>query len=219
MMINVIFKKCIFENHFIIMSKSPSQTLILLSSILSTALNPLFSLLFFFGFYAYEKMESAAALKNLFWMMLLVVIPIFGWISWNVKTGRYTNMDVSDRKQRNSLYLFNFTTMAVYITFLHFTNQNFDFILINIFLLILMMTMHFSNFFIKSSMHTAFNVFVSVLFFNLNPYFGLGWLILTALLGFSRVILKRHTIKEVIMGTTIAAIVSIVYLYFYIQNQ
>lgn len=189
------------------------------SNILSTILNPLFSLLFFFGFYAYEKMEYHMALKNLGLMIFFVVIPIFGWIYWNVKSGRYTNMDVSDRKQRNSLYIFNFIIIAVYIEILNLTQQEFSFILINIFLLILMMTMHFSNFFIKSSMHTSFNVFVSVLFFNLNPYFGFFWLGLTVLLGISRVILKRHTPKEVFMGASIATIISIVYLYFDIQNQ
>jgi membrane-associated phospholipid phosphatase len=201
------------------MPQESSPLNISLSKVLSTVLNPLFSLLFFFGFYAYKKMEYHMALKNLGLMIFFVIIPIFGWISWNVKSGRYTNMDVSDRKQRNSLYLFNFTIIAVYIAILNLTQQAFGFILINIFLLILMMTMHFSNFFIKSSMHTAFNVFVSVLFFNLNPYFGLAWLGLTVLLGISRIILKRHTLKEVIMGASIAAVISIVYLYFDIQNQ
>lgn len=201
------------------MSKEFSPLTISLSNLISNIMNPLFSLLIFFGFYAFEKMEGATAVKNLLIMLFLVVIPIFGWIYWNVKTGRYTNMDVSDRKQRNSLYLFNFTTIALYITSLFYMKQDFNFILIIIFLLVLMLVMHLSNFFIKSSMHTAFNVFVCALFLNLNVYFGLGWLFLTVLLGISRIILKRHTPKEVIMGASIATIVSIVYLYFNIQNQ
>ena len=80
------------------MQKAPSSLLIKLSNILSNVLNPLFSMLIFFIFFAYEKMETAEAFNNLLWIVILVIIPIFGWIYWNVKTGRYTNMDVSDRK-------------------------------------------------------------------------------------------------------------------------
>ena len=207
------------KNQFNNMQKTPSALLIKLSNILSNVLNPLFSLLIFFIYFAKEKMETTEAFKNLLWMVILVIIPIFGWIFWNVKTGRYTNMDVSDRKQRNSLYLFNVFIVSIYIAFLYFTQQNFDLILIIIFVMALMLIMHFSNFFIKSSMHTSFNVFVSALFFSLNIYFGLFWLFLTILVGISRVILKRHTVKEVIMGASIATVVSFIYLYFNIQNQ
>ena len=201
------------------MQKTASALLIKLSNILSNVLNPLFSLLIFFIYFAKEKMETTEAFKNLLWMVILVIIPIFGWIFWNVKTGRYTNMDVSDRKQRNTLYIFNVFIVSIYIAFLYFTQQNFDLILIIIFVMALMLIMHFSNFFIKSSMHTSFNVFVSALFFSLNIYFGLFWLFLTILVGISRVILKRHTVKEVIMGASIATVVSFIYLYFNIQNQ
>ncbi|GGP02310.1 hypothetical protein GCM10010992_06180 [Cloacibacterium rupense] len=68
-------------------------------------------------------------------------------------------------------------------------------------------------------MHTSFNVFVSALFFSLNPIYGLIWLFLTLLVAISRVILKRHTVKEVIMGALIATVISFVYLYFDIQNH
>ena len=207
------------KNQFNNMQKTASALLIKLSNILSNVLNPLFSLLIFFIYFAKEKMETTEAFKNLLWMVILVIIPIFGWIFWNVETGRYTNMDVSDRKQRNTLYIFNVFIVSIYIAFLYFTQQNFDLILIIIFVMALMLIMHFSNFFIKSSMHTSFNVFVSALFFSLNIYFGLFWLFLTILVGISRVILKRHTVKEVIMGASIATVVSFIYLYFNIQNQ
>ena len=168
--------------------------------------------------YSYQKSEGEINLKSFILPILLVIIPIFGWIYWNVKKGNYTNMDVSNRKQRNSLYLFNFFIISIYIAVLFYTKQNFHYILIIIFLLVLMVVMFLSNLFIKSSMHTSFNVFVSCLFFALNPIYGFIWLFLTILVAISRIILKRHTVKEVIMGAFIAVIVSFVYLYFDIQN-
>lgn len=207
------------KNLIFSMQKESTSVLIKLSNFISNLFNPLFSLLIFFVFFAYKKMETSEALENLLWMIVLVIIPIFTWIYWNVKTKRYTNMDVSDRKQRNSLYVFNTIVVCNYIAFLYFNKESFDLILIIIFTLTLMIVMHISNFFIKSSMHTSFNIFVSALFFNLNIYFGMVWLILTVMVGISRVILKRHTVKEVIMGASIATVISFLYLYLNIQNH
>jgi hypothetical protein len=67
------------------MQKTASALLIKLSNILSNVLNPLFSLLIFFIYFAKEKMETTEAFKNLLWMVILVIIPIFGWIFWNGK--------------------------------------------------------------------------------------------------------------------------------------
>lgn len=213
-------KKRIFEIQNMKMSINKSfPVLITISNIISNVLNPLFSLLIFLAVYSYEKSDGKFNLTSFVLPIALVVIPIFGWIYWNVKKGNYTNMDVSNREQRNSLYLFNFFIISIYIAALFYTKQNFDYILIIIFLLILLVVMFLSNLFIKSSMHTSFNVFVSALFFSLNPIYGLIWLFLTLLVAISRVILKRHTVKEVIMGALIATVISFVYLYFDIQNH
>ena len=155
------------------MSKKNFSVIVFLSKVISNLLNPLFSLLIFFVCFAYVKMTWEESLVNILLMIVLVVIPIFSWIGWNVKKGNYTNMDVSDRKQRNSLYLFNFIVIAIYTGVLYFTKQRTDLLFIIVFLFILMLIMHISNFFIKSSMHTAFNVFVTALFFSLNPILGI----------------------------------------------
>ncbi len=213
-------KKRIFEIQNMKMSiNKSSPVLITVSNIISNVLNPLFSLLIFLAVYSYQKSDGQFNLINFLLPIVLVVIPIFGWIYWNVKKGNYTNMDVSNRKQRNSLYLFNFFIISIYIAALFYTKQNFDYILIIIFLLILLIVMFLSNLFIKSSMHTSFNVFVSALFFTLNPIYGFIWLFLTFLVAISRVILNRHTIKEVLMGAFIATVIIFVYLYFDIQNH
>ena len=68
-------------------------------------------------------------------------------------------------------------------------------------------------------MHTAFNVFVAALFFSENPLLGIIWAVIAALVGITRVILGRHTAKEVITGAALAALVSFIYLYTNIQFQ
>ena len=68
-------------------------------------------------------------------------------------------------------------------------------------------------------MHTAFNIFVASLFFSIDPLIGILWFGIAVLVGFTRIILKRHTVAEVITGALIAGSVSFIYLYTNIHFQ
>jgi len=188
-----------------------------ISKVISDFFNPLVSL---FIFYIYMSVREYSFKDSLFYfvpILLMTIIPVIIWLIWNVKTGRYTNMDVSDRVQRKTLYLFVAGCLMSYLIFHYIRNGYID--LVMLFILILLITMQISNFFIKSSMHTSFNIFVAALFFTLDWKMGLIWLGIATLVGITRVILKRHTVKEVFMGAGIAFLVSFVYLYCNIQFQ
>jgi hypothetical protein len=126
-------------------------------------------------------------------------------------------MDVSNREQRKSLYFVIAGALLAFLFYDYFINQNID--LIITFILILLVLMQVSNYFIKSSMHTAFNVFVAALFFALEPNMGIIWLFISILVGTTRIILKMHTPKEVFAGAAIAVFVSFIYLYTNILSQ
>ncbi|MDR6922389.1 MULTISPECIES: phosphatase PAP2 family protein [Chryseobacterium] len=188
-----------------------------ISKVISDFFNPLVSL---FIFYLYMSVREYSLKDSLFYfvpILLMTIIPVIIWLIWNVKTGRYTNMDVSDRVQRKTLYIFVAGCLMSYLIFHYIRNGYID--LVMLFILILLITMQISNFFIKSSMHTSFNIFVAALFFTLDWKMGLVWLGIATLVGITRIILKRHTIKEVFMGAGIAFLVSFVYLYCDIQFQ
>ena len=188
-----------------------------ISKVISDFFNPLVSL---FIFYIYMSVREYSFKDSLFYfvpILLITIIPVIIWLIWNVKTGRYTNMDVSDRVQRKTLYLFVAGCLMSYLIFHYIRNGYID--LVMLFILILLITMQISNFFIKSSMHTSFNIFVAALFFTLDWKMGLIWLGIATLVGITRVILKRHTVKEVFMGAGIAFLISFVYLYCNIQFQ
>lgn len=68
-------------------------------------------------------------------------------------------------------------------------------------------------------MHTALNLFVAALMVTINPLYGLIWLGITIAVGFSRIVLKRHTRAEVLSGAVISSFVSFIYLYTQIQTQ
>ncbi len=128
------------------------------------------------------------SLVYFFPLLLMIIAPVVIWLVWNVKTGRYTNMDVSNRIQRKTLYVFIATCLIIYLIFNYIRNGYIDLVLL--FILILLFALQISNFFIKSSMHTAFNIFVAALFFTLDWKIGLVWLGIASLVGLTRIILK-----------------------------
>ncbi len=193
------------------MSFSSSNTVISVSKLISNFFNPIISLLIFYIYVASKNHTFEEALRYILPLILIAVIPILAWIIINVKKGKYTNMDVSDRKQRNSLYYFIIGALVVYLSYYYIKFNEWDFKIL--YLLILLVLMFFSNHYIKSSMHTGLNIFVAALFYAENPCFGWIWLILSVIVGVTRVILKRHSIAEVFSGSILAFIVSIFYLY------
>lgn len=198
------------------MAKSASSDLIKISKFISALFNPMNSLILYFVLHSFQRLSLKEALENFLSILLIIVVPISSWIFYNVKTKKYTDTDVSDRKQRISLYFFITGAIIAYLTFIYFRYGIIDFVLL--FLLLLLIVLQISNYFIKSSMHTALNVFVAALMFTLNPIYGIIWLILTVAVACSRIILKRHTLAEVLSGAVIASIVSFIYLYTPIQN-
>lgn len=188
-----------------------------ISKVISDFFNPLISLFIFFVYMSVREYSLKDAFLYFLPILIIVIAPVISWLVWNVKTGRYTNMDVSNRVQRKTLYIFIAACVIAYIAYNYFKNGYIDFVML--FILILLFALQISNFFIKSSMHTAFNVFVAALFFALNIKMGILWLGIAILVGVTRIILKRHTVKEVFMGAGIAFVVSFLYLYCNIQFQ
>ncbi|WP_395973373.1 phosphatase PAP2 family protein [Chryseobacterium cucumeris] len=199
------------------MEEKQSSLLHKISKVISDFFNPLVSLIIFFTYMSIREYSLKDSMLYFLPVLLMIIIPVVVWLVWNVKTGRYTNMDVSNRVQRKSLYIFIAVCVIVYLLFNYIRNGYID--LVMLFILVLLFALQISNFFIKSSMHTAFNVFVAALFFSLDWKMGLVWLGIAVLVGITRIILKRHTVKEVFMGAGIAFLVSFIYLYCNIQFQ
>ncbi|MGS0747678.1 phosphatase PAP2 family protein [Halpernia sp. GG3] len=145
-------------------------------------------------------------------IFVLLILPVSFWIYRRVKSGKYSDSDVSNREERKSLYIFLIAAIAIFISIDYLINSRLDFVMI--YLLLLLFIMQISNFFIKSSMHTALNIFTAALFFSQNHIFGIIWLMISIIVGITRIILKKHTFQEVLSGTVIALLVSVIFLNF-----
>lgn len=198
------------------MKENENSALHRISKIISDVFNPLTALVLFYLYYSLRHHSAADTAFDFLPILFILILPITGWLIYNVKKGNYSNMDVSDRHQRKSLYYFIIAMLAVFLAYQYIFQKDVNYIFL--FMMVLLIAMNISNYFIKSSMHTAFNVFAAALFFSVKPLFGLLWMIIAIIVGISRVILKRHTVAEVLSGAGIAAAVSCAYLYTVINN-
>lgn len=64
-----------------------------------------FLCLFIFLYLSFQNYTFKQAITHFLPILLIVIIPVVFWLIWNVKTGRYTNMDVQIECREN-LYIF-----------------------------------------------------------------------------------------------------------------
>ena len=76
------------------------------SKFLSQIFNPLFSLIVFFVYKESKNGSFVQSALKFLWLFIFLILPVLIWIFSRVKSGKYTDSDVSDREQRKSLYLF-----------------------------------------------------------------------------------------------------------------
>ncbi len=162
--------------------------------------NP-FTLLFLFTIYScFYLLPLIRAFKITLLITFLALVPTALFIYFNVRKGSYSNYDVSNQQQRFSLYMFSLSIIAL-ITVCLFLNAEPPFIIgVSVSAFVLMTTSFLVNLQLKCSLHTSFAVFISIGFLPLNSYICAILLLFSIVMGWSRVILRRHTFAEVITG-------------------
>jgi len=66
------------------------------------------------------------------------------------------------------------------------------------------------NLYVKSSLHVSMNIYLSFLIMPINATIGIIVLLLTGLIAWSRIVLGRHTFKEVWVGTILGLIIGLI---------
>ena len=169
---------------------------------------PLYVLFVMVGF---EDIKRAAL--NSFLIIGCIFIPLALWLFVKSRNGTNTNFDVSDRKQRKSVFVFIIPILCVVTYILYKTGQSSHLWQSMFFALLLVVILQLVNFNIKSSMHVALNIYLAFLVMTVNYKIGIVILLLTGLIGWSRIVLGRHSIKEVMFGAVIGFTVSIFMFY------
>ena len=148
-----------------------------------------------------------------FYIFIFVnIVPTLIWLFVKTKNGTYSNFDVSDRKQRGSLYLFMLSMLFASVLIMYLMNELSVFIIGLLIGSFMMFTAFITNHFIKVSLHVLINTYMAVCLFLISNLAFVLLLLFTIMVGWSRISLKRHTKNEVIMGFIIGSVFGILFL-------
>lgn len=153
-------------------------------------------------------LESDDLLAALWWATvcgILVVAPLVGYLSYKLARKQLTDADISVREERTGIYIFGTVCLVACLIILEWLNA--PEMLLTLLLSGLAVVFVFAlvtRFATKVSVHTGIMTAVAVA----SGFFSWPWAIAlgagTALVGWSRLVLKRHTPVEVISGILIA---------------
>jgi hypothetical protein len=132
-----------------------------------------------------------------------VVVPVLAWNVWHTRRGAYTNIDVSDGRQRRSMYLVILLLLAAAVIPMSGTGQPHGFIRGTLFALALLVTCALINLVLKCSLHAALSFFLAIAALVINPVAGAAMLLFAIPVSLSRIVLGRHTAIEVLTGALV----------------
>lgn len=161
---------------------------------------------------------SVCEIKDALFISFIIVgcffVPVILWNFINTKRGKYTNFDVSDQKERGSMYVFVIPILTAVLFIFYLSHQSSSLILTILFALILTVVSYLINFKIKCSGHISLTIFLSFIVLPKNLTAAFILLICALIIGWSRIALKRHTFIEVLAGMIIGLIIGLSMLYF-----
>lgn len=176
---------------------------------ISFILNPLLILVFLPFFLVFKTTGNVSTsigwtIYTFLFLFLILVFMVYG-----VWRGIFTDLDASRRDQRTLLYIFSLCVGVVYIIGLFVFYAPIILKVMAIGMLMGVIIATFVNIWIKASIHTAtLSGLLMGLFLGYGGYFVLLF-ILIPILGQSRISLKRHTLREIIVGWILGSLISL----------
>lgn len=195
----------------------PGTRAYLIAMLLTHVLNPTYSLLPILVLVTYSSTQSW--LESLKWTGLaasMVLLPVLAFIHRRVRAGVYADDQVSMREQRHIIYALGAVCTTLYSVAVYTLDGPLE---LKATLMALFTTglvaMVINLFLSKVSIHTggiAGLVTVLVILFGRG---ALPAVLLVPLVGWSRIVLGRHTIRQVVSGVLTAATVTTAVLHAY----
>jgi hypothetical protein len=154
-------------------------------------------------FMSFQNLEKNLAFLVSLLVICLVAVPI-AWNNWKkMRSGEYTNFDVSDRIQRKGFYPFAISLFVVLLLVFWILNLPREVIYQTLVFFAMVLTMALVNLRTKASMHAGIAFYIVVNIFGIGLLPGLITLVFALAVAWSRWEMKRHNLKELVAGSII----------------
>lgn len=135
------------------------------------------------------------------------ILPMLWMMVRRVRSGAWTDHDVSVREQRRGMYPVALALVTATILLLLLTDPSRSVLRGTVAVLALIVSASIINLWLKVSLHTAFAWFTAVCLSSMSFALGLGAGLVALAVAWSRVELRRHTLPEVVGGVLLGATV------------
>ena len=141
------------------------------------------------------------------------ILPLLWMMVRRVRSGAWTDHDVSVREQRRGLYPVALALVTATILLLLLIDPPRPVLHGTVAVLALIGTASIINLWFKVSLHTAFAWFTAVCLYSMSLALGAGASLVALAVAWSRVELRRHTLAEVLGGILLGVAIGVMLLF------
>jgi membrane-associated phospholipid phosphatase len=156
----------------------------------------------------WRVLQPEAALLGVMTIVVACLVPMAAYIYRKVHKGEWSDLDVSERKDRPQLFVVGACFLVVACLVLYLTHQSPAFLRGCTAAIVLVGAAWSLNFWLKPSMHAGFAMLTSSSLWSLGARIAFPLTLFAILVGWSRIVLVRHTKLEVAVGLLLGAIVA-----------
>lgn len=172
--------------------------------------HPLLTLPLFFMGIAFQQLPPKSATLASILLIGGIIMPVIGYTYWNVKRGKYTNFDLSNRVQRSGFYPILLSLVGLFVLFLSTIDQ-FQGMRYGAFCFFsLLISSYVINFVIKVSLHTSISFFLACTLYSFNQPLGNLMSVFSVVVAISRFVLNRHTVTEILLGSVLGLMAGVI---------
>jgi len=140
-----------------------------------------------------------------------VVLAPIGLLTWLcVRTGRWKTVDASERSERPTLYMTVLGALLVLAAYYEYSGN--PAVTLIVFIILMFGVALALNRWIKFSLHLAFVGFYGLVLVRIQLGYGLPLLLLIPFVAWSRLVLLRHNVREVLSGLILGLSAAILFL-------
>jgi membrane-associated phospholipid phosphatase len=180
-----------------------------IAAVISTIINPLI-ILAILPYILIVKSTGSFSAANFWTIFSLIFILIFGVVVYiGVEKGYFSDLDISQRKQRPALYALATGMSFFYIIFLYFLKAPGILYVALVGLMIGLISMEFVNRFTKASVHVAtISAFATAMTVGFGLVYSL-FFILVPLVAWARIKTHNHTKRQTVIGAMMGILITL----------
>jgi membrane-associated phospholipid phosphatase len=159
------------------------------------------------GIIAYHLLPPPEALLAELVALGVVIVPAGLYTIRRVHKGLWSDLDVSKRHERTQFYGILLPLLCLLAVVAWVADVPRSIPLGSLAIIGLVAIAYLMNNWMKISLHTGFAIFVALTLSLINPVLATAALLLACCVAWSRVVLQRHTLREVLLGGALGCFV------------